>query len=672
MGKDDLPDARSLGLRILLRDARPTKRTSIWDIQQSFELKRPWLLGYGPDSAETMWPWLTMIATETVKTPWYICATLKDARWVHFIPSLPSLVPLERVVAAKGLEVLINWYDPANDRTSLRLYKRGSAVLEFASKGQGGDQLQVQTFQSKNHGKTFLRGCATVADAVGALLRSIEAPEREIKVEEVLGKLSLRDEEGKELSDKALESLAIWYFVPMTAEENPASVKLQRAIERGDAAEAREAIDEGASVEVIPDLLSSPLSLALTARTDGDWKEICRALVKAGARVDGYAWENPPICRCVGELRGEPESQERVELLLGLGADINAQTRVLHVGWTALHRAIERRKFGIVEFLTRRGARLDISNAMGMTAAALLAKGDPPPKQTPSEQLAKLVASQGKSLAEAAGEQQEPPWQALGFTREFMDTMALRTYESRSLFLDEAPQTDGDRIESWAFSMGLNAVEVFAMGSMGYTIALPQLDDWREIGRKVVAASVYYFFGAWRESFTYLGKVLDRERSRAELPWIQLYRSGLALACALGDFAAAERLLKWPAADLKFDDGHDELTRHDNACQIWLASRLRGEPAKASAEQLALIEGGRLQRTKLPVAATLALLDGDAEGFSKALVACLRQHKKHTLDPRFVSSGIAFEATVLWHWARHRGLALSELPRELMMLIPQP
>jgi hypothetical protein len=378
--KDDMPDARSLGLRILLRDARPAKRTSIWDIRQSFELKRAWLLEYGPDSGKTMWQSLTMIATETVKAPWYICATQKDASWVDFIPSSPSLVSLESIVAAKRLEVLISWYDPANDRTRLRLFKRANAVLEFASKGPGGGELQVQDFQSTKHGKTFLRGCATVADAVGALLRSNEAPEREIRVEEVLGKLSLRNEKGKELTDKAIESLAICHFVPMTAEENPASVNLQRAIERGDAAEARKAIAEGASVEVLPDLLSSPLSLAVTARIDGDWKEVCRALVKAGAPVDGYAWENPPICRCVGEWPREPESQERVELLLGLGADINAQTRGLHVGWTALHRAIETRKFGIVEFLTRRGARTDISNGMGMTAAALLAKGQPPPK----------------------------------------------------------------------------------------------------------------------------------------------------------------------------------------------------------------------------------------------------------------------------------------------------
>jgi hypothetical protein len=38
---------------------------------------------------------------------------------------------------------------------------------------------------------------------------------------------------------------------------------------------------------------------------------------------------------------------------------------------------------------------------------------------------------------------------------------------------------------------------------LGYTIPHPPLDDWRAAGRQVVAASLHYLFGAWRDSLTW-------------------------------------------------------------------------------------------------------------------------------------------------------------------------
>ena len=39
----------------------------------------------------------------------------------------------------------------------------------------------------------------------------------------------------------------------------------------------------------------------------------------------------------------------------------------------------------------------------------------------------------------------------------------------------------------------------FTMGALGYTIEHPVLQDWREAGRQMVTADLYYFFGPWKD-----------------------------------------------------------------------------------------------------------------------------------------------------------------------------
>ena len=73
---------------------------------------------------------------------------------------------------------------------------------------------------------------------------------------------------------------------------------------------------------------------------------------------------------------------------------------------------------------------------------------------------------------------------------------------------------------------------VFAMGWMGYDAFPPPLNDWREVGRRVVKVSLYYLLGVWRERFQLIGEEYDRARARAELWWIDCFRGGLAVALA--------------------------------------------------------------------------------------------------------------------------------------------
>src|SRR5689334_10480659 len=99
-------------------------------------------------------------------------------------------------------------------------------------------------------------------------------------------------------------------------------------------------------------------------------------------------------------------------------------------------------------------------------------------------------------------------WKTLGFSQEDMAAIAGNLANTSEWY--QGPPTSPDDVTGWAEDANREGMATFAMGSMGYVLPKP-LDDWRDVGRRMVSADVYYFFGAWRDQFTYFGEVLDRK-----------------------------------------------------------------------------------------------------------------------------------------------------------------
>lgn len=191
----------------------------------------------------------------------------------------------------------------------------------------------------------------------------------------------------------------------------------------------------------------------------------------------------------------------------------------------------------------------------------------------------------------------------------------------------------------------------------------------------MVASCVYYFFGDWRRAFLYEGETYDWSRSRNSpwaFPWFDSYREGLALALCLGDESSTDHLLEWPGRDLCFDEGSSEMTRADNAYQIWLASRLRGESAESTADLLETVVASKRKRPRLLATTAQALLAGDSAEFTRSLTAYLRHYRTNELDTRLIITAMSSEGTALWHLARRKGLDVGAIPEDLMLLIPRP
>jgi hypothetical protein len=159
------------------------------------------------------------------------------------------------------------------------------------------------------------------------------------------------------------------------AAENPAAARLLSAFDSGDVEAARQAIADGASVEFLPDVAVSPLSLIfdlpvkLAHSCPRNWRSFAKLLVEAGAPIDGYESESPPICSVIHPMAENKEAAiiECVQAMLVLGADINVRDRGMNRGATPLHLAVYNSFPEVVRFLIDQGADLDARDAGGLT-----------------------------------------------------------------------------------------------------------------------------------------------------------------------------------------------------------------------------------------------------------------------------------------------------------------
>src|ERR1700726_3695451 len=126
---------------------------------------------------------------------------------------------------------------------------------------------------------------------------------------------------------------------------------------------------------------------------------------------------------------------------------------------------------------------------------------------------------------------QTVPWKALGFVKQDVAERAEGAIGMFQGWSSPPPVAtkQADRwllVEEWVNHVHRVGWRTFAMGALGYTIEHPVLRDWREAGRQMVTADLYYFFGPWKErKFVYYeGEVINPEQARTRLKWISNYR----------------------------------------------------------------------------------------------------------------------------------------------------
>jgi len=368
---------------LLIRHATATKRKDAWDALDALDIDRPETVSFGPDDAQTMLP--SLKHEHRIGVPWLLSVRLAGESWIHCIPSNEKIISVEQIARNKRLHVLASWYDPKEKCTHACLYIKGKRAAELVTAGKGEAVPQVISF-SPSHAKFHPKDSKSVRELLARFFAAVDANLTDLQVRELNGGIELRGASGRPIRAADIEELGITYYAPLSAAENPAGKCLQEAIESGEVEAVHRAIADGASLEFLPDIEVSPLSIAFDSRYPGDWRGVAKVLVDAGAPINGYGWEDTPLCSVIDSgIKDERRIIEHIKAIRALGADINAPARHFNKGLTPLHLAVQRSLPDVVKFLLDRGAKFDALDADGLTALDLaeqLSRNNAPAEST--------------------------------------------------------------------------------------------------------------------------------------------------------------------------------------------------------------------------------------------------------------------------------------------------
>lgn len=186
--------------------------------------------------------------------------------------------------------------------------------------------------------------------------------------------------------------------------------------------------------------------------------------------------------------------------------------------------------------------------------------------------------------------------------------------------------------------------------------------------QRAAQIAVDYFFGSWRDHFanpSVRGEHFDAAMCRKHLEWFETYREGLFCACAVEDGESLNALLKWPDIDLHHDGGAWDVAKEENDFHILLALALRGEKPDQQERLGSGIKAGRAVRPKLCLAGLDAILQADPKALMTALDQLLKYNLKREFRPDHPYRALMVEGTILWHFARIKGMDLPDLPQPL-------
>lgn len=200
------------------------------------------------------------------------------------------------------------------------------------------------------------------------------------------------------------------------------------------------------------------------------------------------------------------------------------------------------------------------------------------------------------------------------------------------------------------------AIECYVEGDAKKTV---------EAAKQVVEAALGYFYGDWRKTQPTPDGTVGHEAWKPFCLWYEEVKQSLPWACALSDWEAVHRIAVHRIADYPPENRLPEAAKAkgETAWGWALVSFLRGEPRKRVEEFIAKAEADKAKRPKLLCPVLRMLIENDAAGFEKTLLAYLAYYRKSEfkLD---VDKLLALDGTTLYHLGRKQGFNI-ELPENV-------
>lgn len=309
--------------------------------------------------------------------PWAICIKFKRKPWSLVAGALVTDEWVKKIGKRKRTQAIHCGFKADTETTYCRYYEDGKVAVDFEAVGPPCQASKRVKLKSTVPLDDCCSGEIIPAKALDALLSHFDA-RMLLEISQEQGKLGLRSLADGKQPKLAFEEAMIAEFYSLREGENPASDRLAAALDDADPAKVKQAIELGADLAWLPSSFLSPLRSVL-GKQQGDWRACAQALVEAGAPVDGYPGESPPLSDFLAissmgdtEGLGQLQTVEVIDTMLSLGANINAIDSTNNGnGNSPLHHAVANCLPLVVVHLLSRGVNATITNRDGQTARQL-------------------------------------------------------------------------------------------------------------------------------------------------------------------------------------------------------------------------------------------------------------------------------------------------------------
>jgi hypothetical protein len=183
----------------------------------------------------------------------------------------------------------------------------------------------------------------------------------------------------------------------------------------------------------------------------------------------------------------------------------------------------------------------------------------------------------------------------------------------------------------------------------------------KDAADRVLFAALEYFYGNWRRTLPTPDGKVGHEAWKPFCLWYEEVMQSLPWACALSNWEAVRRIAEYPPED-KLPEAAK--AKGETAWGWALISFLRGEPRKRVEGFIAKAEADKAKRPKMLCPVLRALIENDAAGFEKTLLAYLAYYRKSEfkLD---LDKLLALDGTTLYHLGRKQGFKV-QLPENVV------
>jgi hypothetical protein len=206
--------------------------------------------------------------------------------------------------------------------------------------------------------------------------------------------------------------------------------------------------------------------------------------------------------------------------------------------------------------------------------------------------------------------------------------------------------------------------------------------------RIVVQAILYFLYGKWRTCYSWHNincyspegpPYLTVDETRQKIGWVLTFRDGLLAALVLDDRDSAQKMLDWIQVDTCRDKSRIAQTDPSDVEYLMLLGHFFRTGHLDNVVSLKeAVRKGRCKRTQMMLDCLERIVTKDVKKFVSLFEKYLKHAFKlnllfsHPDSPRSPAALTDIDASIIWTVALRSGLALPELPDELMDYVIRP